>query len=54
MPKDVADLAPEVLRHRLVLAYESIASGKTAEAVISAVLQRHPAPRLELGDQHGR
>jgi MoxR-like ATPase len=54
VPKDVADLAPEVLRHRLVLAYESIASGKTSEAVIAAILQRHPAPRLELGDVHGR
>jgi hypothetical protein len=37
-----------------VLAYESIASGTTSETVIGAVLQRHPAPRLELGDQHGR
>jgi MoxR-like ATPase len=54
VPQDVADLAPEVLRHRLVLAYESIASGKTSEAVIAAILQRHPAPRLELGDVHGR
>jgi MoxR-like ATPase len=54
LPKDVADLAPEVLRHRLVLAYESIALGTTSEAVVAAVLQRHPAPRLELGDPNGR
>jgi MoxR-like ATPase len=54
LPKDVADLAPEVLRHRLVLTYESLASGTTSESVIAAVLQRHPAPRLELrdGDLH--
>jgi MoxR-like ATPase len=51
-PKDVADLAPDVLRHRLVLGYESVASGATAESVISAILQRHPAPRLELGELH--
>jgi MoxR-like ATPase len=52
LAKDVADLAPEVLRHRLVLSYESVASGTTAESIIAAILQRHPAPRLELGDQH--
>jgi MoxR-like ATPase len=54
LPKDVADLAPEVLRHRLVLAYESLASGTTSESVIATVLQRHPAPHLELreGDRH--
>jgi MoxR-like ATPase len=54
LPKDVADLAPEVLRHRLVLTYESLASGTTPDSVVATVLQRHPAPRLELreGDLH--
>jgi MoxR-like ATPase len=52
LPKDVADLTPEVLRHRLVLSYESVASGTTAESAIDAILHRHPAPHLELGDQH--
>jgi MoxR-like ATPase len=52
LPKDVADLAPEVLRHRLVLTYESLASGVTSESAIDSILKRHPAPRLELGDLH--
>ena len=52
LPKDVADLAPEVLRHRLVLTYESLASGMTSESAIDSVLKRHPAPRLELRDMH--
>jgi MoxR-like ATPase len=52
LPRDVADLAPEVLRHRLVLSYESVASGANAEAVIAAILERHPAPRLEVVDEH--
>ncbi len=30
LPEDVADLAPDVLRHRLVLTYEALAEGKTA------------------------
>jgi MoxR-like ATPase len=52
LPKDVADLAPEVLRHRLVLSYEALANGTTADSAIEAILQRHPAPHLELSDQH--
>ena len=52
LPKDIADLAPEVLRHRLVLTYESLASGMTSESAIDSILKRHPAPRLELGDMH--
>jgi MoxR-like ATPase len=50
--KDVADIAPEVLRHRLVLTYESLAEGTTPDAVVTAILQRHPAPRRELADGH--
>jgi MoxR-like ATPase len=52
LPQDVADLAPDVLRHRLVLSYEGIASGITAEAIIDDLLRRHPAPRIDLGDRH--
>ena len=52
LPQDVADLAPEVLRHRLVLSYESIAGGGSAEQVVEAILRRHPPARLDLGDRH--
>jgi MoxR-like ATPase len=54
LPQDVADLAPDVLRHRLVLSYEGLAAGVTAEAVIQALLERYPPPRMDLGDQHAR
>jgi MoxR-like ATPase len=49
---DVEYLAPEVLRHRLVLTYESLAAGGTPDAAIQLLLSRHPAPRLDLGDRH--
>jgi MoxR-like ATPase len=49
---DVVDVAPEVLRHRIVLSYDGIADGITPEQVIAAVLQACPAPRLDLGDRH--
>jgi MoxR-like ATPase len=48
---DIEHLAPEVLRHRLVLTYESLAAGGTPEAAIELLLARHPAPRLDLRDR---
>ena len=53
LPKDVADLFPDVLRHRLVLGYEGIASGVSPEAIVAAVLDRYPPPRIDLGDRDG-
>ena len=51
LPMDIADVAPEVLRHRLVLSYEGIASGVSAEHIVTRVLQRYPPPRMDLGDR---
>jgi MoxR-like ATPase len=52
LPQDVADLLPDVLRHRLVLSYEGIVNGITPDALIAAVLERYPPPRIDLGDRH--
>jgi MoxR-like ATPase len=49
LPRDVAELVPDVLRHRLILSYEGIAEGVTPDAVIQALLAKLPPPRLELG-----
>ena len=54
LPGDVADLVPDVLRHRLVLSYDALAAGATPEAIIDALLQRFPAPRIDLGDRDDR
>ena len=51
LPRDVVDLLPDVLRHRLILSYEGIAAGVTPERIIAALLERYPAPRLDLGDR---
>ena len=51
LPHDVADVAPEVLRHRLVLSYDGIAAGVTPETIIGRVLERYPPPRIRLGDR---
>jgi MoxR-like ATPase len=44
LPEDVSDLAHDVMRHRLVLSYEALAEGQTADALIDRVLQQIPAP----------
>jgi MoxR-like ATPase len=50
---DVADVAPEVFRHRLVLSYDGIADEVSAEDIVTRLLERYPAPRLDLGDRVG-
>jgi MoxR-like ATPase len=48
LPSDVIALAPDVLRHRLVLSYAALADGITADSIIERVLTLVPAPRLEM------
>jgi MoxR-like ATPase len=48
LPQDLADLAHDVLRHRLVLSYEAIATDVAADALIDAALAAVPAPPLEV------
>ena len=46
LPQDVFDIAPDVLRHRLVLSYEALAQGTSADQVLARVLSTVPAPRI--------
>jgi MoxR-like ATPase len=46
LPQDVFDVAPDVLRHRLVLSYEALAQGMGVDHVLGRVLSTVPAPRL--------
>jgi MoxR-like ATPase len=52
LPRDAADLLADVLRHRLVLSYDGIASGITPDTIIAAILERYPPPRIDLGDRY--
>ena len=45
-PQDVFDVAPEILRHRLLLSYEALAQDVDVEQVLSRVLSTVPAPRV--------
>jgi MoxR-like ATPase len=46
LPQDVFDIAPEVLRHRLVLSYEALAQGLVEDQILARVLSTVPAPRI--------
>jgi MoxR-like ATPase len=44
LPEDVTDLVPDVFRHRLVLTYEALAEGITADQLIHRIMQHIAAP----------
>jgi MoxR-like ATPase len=46
LPQDVLDVALDVLPHRLVLSYDAIADGITANQAVSRVLQAVPLPQV--------
>ncbi|CAA9237472.1 MAG: MoxR-like ATPase in aerotolerance operon [uncultured Acidimicrobiales bacterium] len=48
LPHDVADLAPDVLRHRLVLSYQALAEGIAPDRIVETVLQTIQQPRIDL------
>ncbi|NIR39012.1 MAG: MoxR family ATPase [Actinobacteria bacterium] len=46
VPQDVFDVAPDVLRHRLVLSYEALAREMDVEQVLNRILSTVPAPMV--------
>jgi MoxR-like ATPase len=54
LPHDVRDLALDVLRHRIVLSYEAMADGVSADDLITAILQRVPLPEVPLRERPPR
>jgi MoxR-like ATPase len=44
LPEDIADMVPDVLRHRLVLSYEALAEEISADELVRGVLKQLPMP----------
>jgi len=44
LTQDIADVAVDVLRHRIVLSYEALSDDVTPDALIAKVMERIPAP----------
>jgi MoxR-like ATPase len=51
LPEDVQDLAPDVLRHRLVLSFEALGDNVTADDVLNAILAKIPLPEVVLRER---
>jgi MoxR-like ATPase len=48
LPEDVTDLAPDVLRHRLVLSYEALSDGLSPDDIVSRIMREVAAPQKPL------
>ncbi len=44
LPEDVTDLVADVFRHRLVLSYEALADGVSADDIVRTIMKQVPAP----------
>jgi MoxR-like ATPase len=53
LPEDVGSIAPDVLRHRLVLSYEALADSIDVQQIIDAILTRVPVPKVVLRTDAG-
>jgi MoxR-like ATPase len=51
VPSDIADLAPDVMRHRIVLSYEALADNVTPDAVIKRIMEVVARPARPLTDE---
>jgi MoxR-like ATPase len=51
LPQDLREIAPDVLRHRLMLSYEALADGVTPDAIIERILAAVPLPELALRER---
>jgi MoxR-like ATPase len=43
-PQDIKDVAPDILRHRIIITYEAEAEEMTTADIISKVLESVPVP----------
>src|SRR5664279_4835766 len=48
LPQDVLDMAPDVMRHRLVLSYEALSDNVTGDDLLQKILARIPVPKVPL------
>jgi len=43
-PQDIKDIAPDILRHRILLSYEAEAQGKTQDEIVARLLEEVKVP----------
>jgi MoxR-like ATPase len=52
IPPDARELAPDVLRHRMVLTYEALADDVSADDLLGPILAAVPVPQEPLRERH--
>ena len=48
LPEDMVDLVPDVLRHRVVLSYEALSEGMSADQLVGRIMGKIPPPAKPL------
>ena len=51
LPEDMTDLIPDVLRHRLVLSYEALSEGFSADQIVAKIMAKIPPPTKPLAHE---
>lgn len=51
LPEDMTDLVPDVLRHRLVLSYEALSEGFSADQIVQRIMSKIPPPAKPLAHE---
>ncbi|MCJ7798307.1 MAG: AAA family ATPase, partial [Polaromonas sp.] len=51
LPEDMTDLIPDILRHRLVLSYEALSEGFSADQIVSQIMAKTPPPAKPLAHE---
>jgi MoxR-like ATPase len=51
LPQEVRDLAPDVIRHRLVLSYEALADNVSADDLLNQIISAVPVPEVPLHER---
>jgi len=54
LPQDVLDMAPDVLRHRVVLSYEALSDNLTSDDLLKKILQHIPIPVVPTDERRVR
>lgn len=51
LPQEILDLAPDVIRHRMVLSYEALAENVSADELIDTIIKAVPVPEVPLHER---
>ena len=53
LPEDLRDIAPDVMRHRIVVSYEALADGVSADDIVDRLINALPLPEIAMQDNTG-